>query len=729
MPKTDALIALHTHLVKGGREDYAQVIPAKYAKLSAVDVYDRFVGVRMEAKGMMASGFGATGIELEFDVGMDFGDLVLPGLLSMKVSLGAQAQGKNFALLLIHRGMPHYLPNQLPGAAASPVWATPKPTCFMTLFGRSFSITLTSRASLYVLQDPITLPEDGAAGQALSLTELPLTLSAGVTTEQSYTYQAMKVYDWGPGWYCCEQEQALRTDFNNIIQTIGKKDLKVAIRSWLANFERIYDWPAAVSRVKKQKGAAPIQLQDIWDDYLTYQLRKHDRVSRSQQVKVVAKRTYAAVVGGSPVDPTLLGKMLGGYWDDAMAHLSASADLQTRLAAIINIIPSEDYVATYAQKFKLSPIPSTLDIIRQETGLIRNQAIEFYYRLGEASDTQMNGLPTNVFPPKWGALAGFNAPWWYLAFLKISSHAAEGSAGANVSPMLARLQGTVSGQIKRTAYRYQTYSLSEDYKRTLVYTQDTMLIYRQAVMAAGAATNLVSLQPGKSYSGSAGYSKFVTNGMNYRSVGVYWLYPDRVNQPNVLTQMGSGLSYGVSVNSADLLAMLSGIAQIKSAAQTGQELKISPRYDRMLQTLAGYLRMSKKSLGEFLAAIPMAKQAGWATMESLLIEVSYSFKPLNLTTSWKPKGGVPVCELPGLWLQDPIPYCDNFDAIRIRCRMADHRQSQHSFRLQASYVADFGIVLSGIEEAGSESVLDLHTEFYNGKNHETAVPPVAIFYQ
>ena len=119
MGKSDALLVLHKQLVKGGREDHAQVIPAKYAKLSAVDVYDRFLGVRTETKGMLASGYGASGYELELSAGMDFGDLVLPGLLSLQLSLGTAVQGKSFALLLIHRSMPASLPSPAASSAGT----------------------------------------------------------------------------------------------------------------------------------------------------------------------------------------------------------------------------------------------------------------------------------------------------------------------------------------------------------------------------------------------------------------------------------------------------------------------------------------------------------------------------------------------------------------------------------------------------------------------------------
>ena len=61
--------------------------------------------------------------------------------------------------------------------------------------------------------------------------------------------------------------------------------------------------------------------------------------------------------------------------------------------------------------------------------------------------------------------------------------------------------------------------------------------------------------------------------------------------------------------------------------------------------------------------------------------------------------------------------------------MADHRESTHSFRLEGKFVAKLGITLSDVREAGTLSVLDLHTQFYNGKDHETAVPPVALFHQ
>ena len=729
MGNEQALLTLHNSLVKGGREDYAQVIPAKYAKLAAVDVYGRFLGVRMESKGMMASGFGASGVELEFAVGMNFGDFVLPGLLSLTFQLSAAVQGKSFALLVIHRSMPEGLPAKAGGSAAA-TWKSRKPTCFMTLFGRSFQVALKTGVAVYVFQEPVELPEEGLAGLALSLTELPLTLSAGAAVEVTYTYQAMKVYDGSPGWYTSQQEPALKTDFSNIVQTIQKSDLKIAIRTWLANFDLIYDWTAAVKRIVKKTGGRSMTVKDVWDDYLTYQFAHHDRVTRLQRMKDKAKTVYKAAAAASPVDPTLLGKKLSSYWDDAMSHTTASADLQAQLTKIVSLIPPPDYIDQFAQGLSSSTAKALVPQIKQETALIRDQAIDFYVRLAEAVGQQLQGLPPGVVPAKAGALAAISdTPWWYLAFLKISSHAAEGSAAATVTPMAASLKGTVNGLIKRTVYRYQTYALNEAVDSTLIYTQDTAIVYRQAGMSATAKAKLVFVQPGKTITQPIDSSQFVANGLTYRSIGVYWLYPGASYKDTVETQVGSGLSYGVSVNAADLMAVFSGIDRINAAAQQGTELKLTPFNQRLLGTLAGYLRIPRKTLGEFLAAIPAAKRKEWATMESLLIEASYSFKPLFWPTVWKDRGDRPVCELRGLWENDPFPFCASFDALRIRCRMADHRESAHSFRLEGKFVAKLGITLSDVREAGTLSVLDLHTQFYNGKDHETAVPPVALFHQ
>lgn len=733
MGKSDALLVLHNQLVKGGRQDYAQVIPAKYAKLSAVDVYDRFLGVRMETKGMLASGYGASGYELEFSAGMDFGDLVLPGLLSLTFSLGTAVQGKSFALLLIHRSVPVSLPSPAASRAGA-LWKSRKPTCFMTLFGRSFQIKLAAGSSVYVYHEIVELPKKGTAGALLSLTELPLTLSAGAAVEGSYTYQAMKVYDGAPGWYTSEQEPTLKTDFHTVIQTIAKADLKIAIKTWLSNFDDIYDWSTAKKRIVERTGTPSFTAKDVWDDYLSYQVSHHNRVRSLQRVKDRVTRIYKAAAAGSPVDPTLIGKKFGSYWDLAMSHSLASADLQAQLLNIISLIPQDDYVDSFTPRLRAPADKRMMPKIKQETGLIRNQAIEFYYRLADAIDQQTSGLPPSVVPEKKGALAATsNTPWWYLTFLKISSHAVEGTASANATPLIATLQGKVTGQIKRTVYRYQTYAMNESADSTLVFTQDTAIVYRQAAMEASAQANLVFYKPKKAFAKEINSTKFVVNGLTYRSIGVYWLYPpaaQAAGQPDTVpTQVGSGLTFGVSVNSDDLLTMLSGIEQIQAKAQQGAELKLSPEYTRLLETLAGYLRISRKTLGEFLAAIPKAKQAEWGTMESLLIEASYSFKPLYWPVTWKIKDDLPVCELRGLWEHDPYSSVDSFDALRIRCRMADHRESTHSFRLEGKYVAKIGITLSEVKEAGTLSVLDLHTQLYNGKDHETAVPPVALFHQ
>lgn len=733
MGKSDALLVLHKQLVKGGRQDYAQVIPAKYAKLGAVDVYDRFLGVRMETKGMLASGFGASGYELEFSAGMDFGDLVLPGLLSLKLTLETAVQGKSFALLLIHRSVPISLPSPTAGSTAA-AWKSRKPTCFMTLFGRSFQIKVAAGLSVYVFHEIVEIPEESRVGKALSLTELPLTLSAGAAVEGAYTYQAMKVYDGSPGWYTSEQEPTLKTDFKNIIQTIAKSDLKIAIKTWLSNFDDIYDWSAAKKRIAERTGMPAFTAKDVWDDYLNHQISYHNRVPRFQRVMDKTKRVYAAAAAASPVDLTLVGKKFGSYWDEAMSHYTASADLQAQLVKIISLIPQDDYVDSFTPRLRTQAAKSMMPRIKQETGLIRNQAIEFYYRLADSIDQQTSGLPPSIVPEKKGALAATtDTPWWYLAFLKISSHAVEGSASAKATPLIVTLQGKVTGQIKRTTYRYQTYAMNEAVDTTLVYTQDTSIVYRQAGMEASAKANLVFVNPKKSLAKEVNSTKFVVNGLTYRSIGVYWLYPQAArtaSQPDTVpTQIGSGLTFGVSVNSDDLLTMLSGIEQIKSKVQQGVELKLSPEYNRMLETLARYLRIPRKTLGEFLADIPKAKQAEWGTMESLLLEASYSFKPLHWPTTWKIKDELPVCELRGLWENDPYDFVVTFDALRLRCRMADHRESTHSFRLEGKYVATFGITLSEVKEAGTLSVLDLHTQFYNGKDYETAVPPVALFHQ
>lgn len=452
-------------------------------------------------------------------------------------------------------------------------------------------------------------------------------------------------------------------------------------------------------------------------------------MTRWQKFKARSKTVYKWAAASSKVDFTLADTSLSSFWGKAMSSSTASADLQTELKKIIDLLPPDDVIDDFARQLKG---PSALDLapkIKQEANLIRDQAVDFYSRLADSIDMQLQGLPTGVVPQKQGTKPeASGTPWWDLAFLDIRSHAIEGNASVTVTPLIASLKTAVTGKLKRTAYRYQTFALEQRRNRTLVYTQDTAIVYRQAAMTAEAKAKLV-LTLKKVVVLPASMKNFVVNDLTYQSIGVYWLYPTNIGaRPDtVKTQMGSGLSYGVSVNTDDLVALLADAKESQANPDPDNVSGLTPAYARIVETLADYLQIPSGTLIAFLVAIPAVKQTNWAKKKSLLIEASYLFKPLDLPTKVSENEDGPLCELRGLWENDPSSNCVAFDALR--SRVADHRESKHYFRLETKYVAEFGIALSEIKEAGTQSILDLHTQFFNGKDYETAVPPVALFHQ
>jgi len=396
-------------------------------------------------------------------------------------------------------------------------------------------------------------------------------------------------------------------------------------------------------------------------------------------------------------------------------------------------------------------------------------------------DTLIGKIDVKTIPQKQGRLTDItNDAYKRLTYVKIktTTNQIDLSVGAKaVVPLLGQMLGVAAGgarvtvsllnainsNAKSSRYRLQNTAVSVPAahgRNILVITQDTDLIYSQAVLSveAGATATLLSESAGKTLrkefgNQPAGYHN-VLNAINYRSAVGYWQYP--MPGTPVALGKGSGINLGYSIPTALLEKM--------------DNKTFARKHPAVVETMAAYCGVPVALINGLieLSNIGTLRQRDPTKADqlpsSLIIETGFAFPDAFLRDPNKNSFRLTVA---GENKPDsPYHYCiENIldqastrafikeiqnsrqgatpimpDWIRIRYQVAEGvDNSDRKFTLGVLVKVPFVLDLKPIEKAGTETLMDLYTLFpkeqtYNlrgsrKKGHSRSIPPVILLTQ
>lgn len=322
----------------------------------------------------------------------------------------------------------------------------------------------------------------------------------------------------------------------------------------------------------------------------------------------------------------------------------------------------------------------------------------------------------------------------------------EGSAPASASAVVStpevpiapglqlRLQGEASASAEGSAsaqfitYRYQAANAAGS--DTLVYTQDTQLVYRRWNASAQAMANagFAAFEYGRQTAATKSHFAFA-----YTSTALFWNHRLVYQDPSGLFTHplnGSGLCRGMSVSTNRLI----GLAQGKP--QPGLVRAIGLRFGLNDLQLRSFLDSSQ--IGTLDPAQPGLPQ-------NLILEAAFPFADdQRIAVQQKQRGGASVYDVVGrsrdkglqIRLGTPAEW------LRIRIRVADvDRSKDPIFKLGFPVALPrVSIDVSRIRGAGQDALFDYYVHWLNNPEYNTntrlawwaqelSVPPVVFLHQ
>jgi hypothetical protein len=308
-----------------------------------------------------------------------------------------------------------------------------------------------------------------------------------------------------------------------------------------------------------------------------------------------------------------------------------------------------------------------------------------------------------------------------LAYFSLFSLGGDVEAGVEA---MAKLRGKATagagatGRLSRSQFRFQCFAEMARYKdNPLVQTQDVCLVYKQVQVSLSAEAKLPKIKR------EVGFEKTVFNSMQWSASIAQWMYPRRADI--VALHPGSGYSLGVSVV----------YSRLADSAARGTR-------SRYLARIAARLGVSMDTLAAFLRETPLFSDRIELPNDVLLLEASFATgRDANAQVS----ATLPHFSLDSLiqkqmsqWFAEGKLRLQSITARYRSADMADNSKVR-AFQLGVRGVAKVGIRLRAIDEAGMDSIIDLHRwwadpAFAHASNdpagmYEQAVPPVALFHQ
>ena len=690
-----------------------------YTPQHALDLFQVFNLTGFAYKGQLTSGFGQIGYKGEASAGVNFGDLVAPGLVTASVEAGLGGERSGFSLLAVQRHPRHLYgerlqPELIPAEKndkgeeiapaqlkidQKPFWKNGHPICVLPMRGSVKGMKFNLGAKV------------GVGVEADDVGELGISVSAGAEVGGELLHARVEEND--VLHYAAVTDSELKSTFRDLLLTGGAKELNMVIAAWLA----------------EEVGAEADQETETF-------LKEAGNVGQTLLADWAEKL-------GVNVEETALVKMLVKRLQE-----SKTKDLAAALQNLNQGIQKQ--------------LQQTHSLRRRRQLEARQRQIDGFYEL-------LTVKPQEERKKKRGNSGVAPVPHVNLSIVGGAAQAgAEAKAALELKGIgKAEGEGTagVAGSASLVSYRFQTYTLFETKKsvQPLIYTQDTLLTYRdveiKAALKAGVELDLPDGHPYKEpLEKEKEWTPYCYRTLTYRSANLFWTYPGGGGERVSLTPgEGSGLSFGSGIQLPRLLALVRYLA-----GEPGEDAK---KLDKLLNQLAQQLRVPAQTLRRFL------EQSGGKdgllyqvdpeqfTVDTLLLESSFTFpgatlltedrggeKRFLLTASRKENGW----QLDDLLTQKEVDafrkqlqkQAENgedqpqLEALRLRYRLADRwDRSERLFKLGFSLVIKLGANLQRRKMAGHEGVVDLITWFaHEPFNHvpmqgyELTAPPVALLH-
>ncbi|MEZ4685874.1 MAG: hypothetical protein R3B47_07345 [Bacteroidia bacterium] len=744
-----------------------ELIPSRYALLTADELYEQFLKVIPDHKGMLASSFGSRGWGISLDFYMDLVNFALPGIFAVPIGVSANGALLSSSMLVIQRMFPKSLaptvtqvatpetgnPDEAqpegqnqPETPVQPVWSTGNPVCFNSFFGytKEYGVSASAQALFALGPSDVwsgnkELEDKEESPKNLAFMEMPLALGGTASLERSRSHSALYAIDVSPGWYANENDKILKADFLNVLGEKSKRALKVEIAKWVRRFSSVFYGFLTFDVSIEDEGGLP----SLQKAYLEHQQRLLD---------IAAQKALQG--SSSKIKGTAFLGFIQSLWDQAeliakkIEGNTPTKDLVSTLNTLVGLLPDDATIKQYYAEITGNAANAKTQAkykdyeakVTKAVSEIKTSAQSYIDRLTKLKETP----PDKSQIPKKLYRRNLTPEQTYLSFVKIASDSSGQSAGVNAILGFGGASGKATGEYKNSGIRFQSFALSPQ-NNTLVFTQDTYITYRSVAFTAEAYVI-----------GVAGtqeiYQKMPKslNGMTYQSASIYWKYPEggTGETTQVRPEKGSGCSFGASVFVKEMAACSKDIATIIQPDSTS-ETNYTGKYSSFVNRLAGHLHVHPQVLARFLAApffqnLTEEKIGG---RKALLIESSLRLpNDVTVTAVKKSKKGkngtVDVWRL-GLMIGKELnvkglevkkgpfnPHINSFiigsdqekkdactqylDALRVRVRIADSTESAVEFKLGPHGLLSGsggspGINLQSIERADEDGIVDIYT--------------------
>ncbi|NEO55268.1 MAG: hypothetical protein F6K54_20660 [Okeania sp. SIO3B5] len=672
--------------------------------ISALELYQQFQVSGLDFKGQNSSGLGSYKGGLEVSAGVSLLPFPLPSsLLFGKVSAGITGSG---SIGLCHLFVLQRQPSEIK-LGQRDIYKTSSPICMLKLTGSSKSFQL--KASVTANIGFSTIGAVGPIGPETLGASLVLSASAEAAADYNFTY--LNLDDADLGYFSSPLNEGLIKFFEGFT---NKRTLKDEASKWLINKK---------NRCESYKITGGVNSHTSTKEFI-----KH--FERLKEIEYFYKQHKSAI----------------DYYLKQFNDLESSSELKKKAS---NWLTNKK---NRCESFKITGgVPNNTSAMEFIQLFERLMEIEYFYKQHKSTiDDYWKRFNQLVYGSDFKGLTPSTDCSLSLLGHK-GTAGATGTGGGTLGPIDASGTLSIKGEIKHTSYRFQISSdINNKLNRNLIFTQDTVIDYRQ-VKLTGEAVATVMSKSSFNIDGDTPESiqrdfeerkknaeQYLYNMMFYESACVYW-FPNSIEEP----LPGSGLCFGMSILIERVIALAENPDDNKN--------------HNLMETICKKLMVEKSDIKKFLEnfkkysvfkedispeSIKSIKTASILLESALTPPQGYKIKSNH--SYRKP---CPDDQLLKNMKKDHKSQPFTLQAIRARYRIADLKENKKTlFKLGITPpFVKLGINLSKVTEAGREGIVDLYTYWFGdlssynedqneqninyGEAYEEAIPPVILFHQ